>query len=482
MPGTRSSKTNTKKKNSSKKCLKDNNIKSSSNHNNNNDNSTSSSDLKNKIKKSTISSNIINRKGNNNNVEVEEEGVSYIPQLDKNEDILGFVTTASKCIRSTFDMLTSLYHRGSISFFKDKVVFGCSTNCIVVNAEIDAYSCDVEDHIFNYNKVKEIDYKILTAATHKFSMEIEEQLRTSKYKPENMVMIHVALPILNQCMSAITHADIFCLRMTEESYKKNELIIEIHHRKNRYVHKFNVPIQHNRDESVKRQLLRHIALGENKKFDIGLHMSTQEFLQTLRTAKKSGTSLQILAGECDDKKNWCHFCTPGMGVGVDVISSHRFRVEEKMSTTTYDSNVAKKNMVKIMDQNNRERIKSLSQTPTLKIYCNTESCYSTPLLMALAKTSSMSRVVSIFCNNKKDVIGLKHRIGVIGNLTCMMAPLDDLGIFEFVEKIKGSGKYYILKKTKIDSASSSSNAIDGETEDIQNKNINMAIKCANEFI
>lgn len=425
------------------------------------------------------------KKLRNNTSNINHEDVLYIPQLDRKNDIVGFVTSASKSIRSMFDMLTSLYHHGSISFFQKKIILGCSTKCIVVNAEIDADSCDIEDHIFNYKKIKEIEFKLLSAATNKFSMNVTKKLSSEDYEKQDMMMIHVALPILNQCMSSITHADIFCLRMTEESYMKNELIIEIHHKKNRYVHKFNVPIEHNRNESIKNQFLRHIELGENKKFDIGLHMSTQEFLQTLRTAKKSGNSIQILAGECDDKKNWCHFCTPGMGVGVDVISSHRFRIEEELSTAFLNNHLATKNLVKVTDYHNKEIIKSLSQTPTCKIFCNTNSCYSTPLLMAMAKTSSMSRVISIFCNNKRDVIGLKHRIGVIGTLTCMMSPLEDLGCFKFVDNDKGTGKYYIVKiknKSTLLAKTNHEEINDNTNKNEDNISLDTAIQCANEFI
>lgn len=373
--------------------------------------------------------------------------ISFIPKLDNKEDILGFVTTASKCIRSTFDMLSNIHHSGSICFMQDKIIISCSTNCVVVNAELDLKSCDIEDSIFNYTEIHKLDSIGLSASTHRFSS--DKMSRTTD--KEKMFVFHLSFPILNQCMSSVTHADIICMKITKESYLNKLLTLEIHNKKHRYVHSFSIPIEQDYDKNAQMSVLQHMKLGHEKKFKLAVHMSTQEFLLTLRTSKKSGNTLQILANQTNDGNNWCHFCTAGIGVGVDVISSHRFLLEDDMNFDTQDETMMNEDDT-ILNKPSR-----YTNMKTTKIYCNSESVYSTPLLISLAKTSSASRVISLYCNESKDVLGIKHRIGVIGVLMCMMAPLEKSGNFNF--EYDENNQCHIIKKKKIRSSNQNKNDI-----------------------
>lgn len=360
--------------------------------------------------------------------------------LNKDIDFLGFLTSAAKSIRSTFDMLSNIHHTGSICFMRNKVIICCITDCAVVNAEIDLDSCDVEDSVFNPEAIINLDnvYNPPKESTDKTATLLNSITKPNKEISKEMFIFNVSLPILNQCMSSVTHADVVSFRITKDSYINNQLLFEVHNKKHRYKHKFSIPISRDFNDRIKLSILQNIKLGNEKKFRLAIHMSTQEFLLTLRTSKKSGNTIQILANQTSDGKNWCHFCTAGIGVGVDVISSHRFLLEDDMDmdTTQFQDDYAISSRDEYPDPN--------SDIKSTLIYCNSLSIYSTPLLINLAKTSSSSRIISLFCNESKDVIGIKHSIGVIGTLMCMMAPLEQNGFFRFVKDIEN--KCDVIKK------------------------------------
>lgn len=211
-----------------------------------------------------------------------------IPLLD--EDVIcGFSTTASKEVKSSFEILSHLSAFGSISFTKDSVEITCKDDRSIAATTIDTNCCDIEKYVYKVG--------------------------------EPVLTIGISLQMVFQCMTIAQQTDSMCLYLSKESLKKNCLIIEIHSREGTYVHAHCVKMK----PSTIQPEIKMTSLMQ-KKFDVCIKMSTTEFLRTLRAANKNGDSIQILT-KYDDKlmNNYCYFATKGKRLGCDFYSKHYFQ-------------------------------------------------------------------------------------------------------------------------------------------------------------
>lgn len=222
-----------------------------------------------------------------------------IPLLAENV-ICGFSTTASKEVKSSFEILSHLAAFGTISFSKENVEITCKDDRSIAATTIDTKCCDIEKYVYKTDKT------VLT--------------------------IGISLQMLFQCMTIAQQTDSMCLYLSEESLKQNCLIVEIHSREGTYVHAHSVKMKPtNIQPEIKMTSLM------SKKFDVCIKMSTTEFLRTLRAANKNGDSIQILT-KYDEKlkNNYCYFATKGKRLGCDFYSKHYFQStqEEQIECNT----------------------------------------------------------------------------------------------------------------------------------------------------
>eukprot|EP00466_Bigelowiella_natans_P006788 jgi/Bigna1/129923/aug1.10_g4631 len=411
---------------------------------------------------------------------------------DVDDIVFAFATSASKTMRSLFEMLSQVSNFGTITFTDTSVHLACRTSSVIVSVELCAKSSiDIEEYLFNPHALYSqhtpgyINIASVTGADGlKFvsnSKDSNSILPAGDEKTKNIgaFTYSVSFSTVHQCLSMMTHGDIFMMKINKDLSKQQKLELRVQDKEMRRMHSFSIPCTH---DSYMESMM-HVGESKNdtnianlnssdhlwqmhvkdKEFKMGIHMSSVQFLKMMRSVKKNGTSLQMITTKNRDLRKYCHFCVAGEGIGVDCVSSHEFVMEDEMQSFSSVNKGRESEPVLAANCGSMtiDTEKISSETP--EILCQGAACYSVNLLLNFAKCTSLTSVVHLYYNDvKKDVLGFRHMTGTIGELTCFISPMDVEPAFKAVR----SNNNYIPKvKVSGSDVKSSKNVMDRSEDD-----------------